>query len=188
MTATPIFVTKFSLSESLGCALRDLRIIDQFSPSGRYAGPAFLARKNCVIINLGHVRAIVMRDQVYIFMPEMPSPSRAVGVENEGEISIKNDNEQKFRRKTEKIESFVEALVTYLNSIYHSSHLPLNKVNEDSRSAEYTDQRLGWYRSSFTGGRNKNEKKRAKQHSRKDNDELVAEQNITTPPFELGEL
>ena len=41
--------------------LRDLRFIDQFS-SGRYAGPTFLARRNCVIVNVGHVRAIVMRD------------------------------------------------------------------------------------------------------------------------------
>mmetsp|Transcript_1211 Transcript_1211/g.2203 ORF Transcript_1211/g.2203 Transcript_1211/m.2203 type:complete len:664 (+) Transcript_1211:256-2247(+) len=70
-TATPIFVTKFSLCESLGCALRDLRVIDQFSTNGRYSGPAFLARSNCVIVNVGHVRAIVMRNQLLIFLPEV---------------------------------------------------------------------------------------------------------------------
>ena len=40
MVATKICVTKYSLSEFLGCILRDLRIIDQFAAGGRYAGPA----------------------------------------------------------------------------------------------------------------------------------------------------
>lgn len=123
MTASPMFVTKFSLSESLGCALRDLRVIDQFS-SGRYAGPAFLARRNCVIVNVGHVRAIVMRDQVLIFLPELTSSKGSRGGDgkrgdgNSGATS----KSAAFQSITHTIEALVEALVTHLNSIYHSSH------------------------------------------------------------------
>eukprot|EP00957_Ditylum_brightwellii_P110731 8444812-Ditylum_brightwellii.AAC.1 len=106
---TLMYVTKFNLCESLGCALRDLCVIDQYaqdvptasspyigSSSGMgatafsassssntlkggdsttvsscYSGPAFIARKNCVIVCVGHVCAIVMRDQVLIILPEV---------------------------------------------------------------------------------------------------------------------
>lgn len=196
MTATPIFVTKFSLSESLGCSLRDLRIIDQFSPSGRYAGPAFLARKNCVIVNVGHVRAIVLRDQVYIFMPEMPSPSRSNGREAKGEVSFKSErinmgedvnDEKKMQQKTERIESLVEALVTYLNSIYHSSHIPSSRDSEFAKSGISGDQQLSWYRSSFTGGKAKNQKKHVKHQQRRDKEYGASglENESGVPPFEL---
>jgi len=146
MQATPVFVTKFSLCESLGCALRDLRVIDQFSTTpnavahhvGRYSGPAFLARSNCVIVNVGHVRAIVMRNQVLIFLPE------AIGSNNHGEHNIglsspsssssmsgtdagagagsESHRQLKTQNIMMTIEKLVEALVTHLNSIYHSSH------------------------------------------------------------------
>jgi hypothetical protein len=91
-TATPIFVTKFSLCEALGCALRDLRVIDQFSTNGRYSGPAFLARTNCVIVNVGHVRAIVMRNQVLIFLPEVSGvlPQRSSSSSNTRNSSSSN--------------------------------------------------------------------------------------------------
>jgi hypothetical protein len=124
MTASPMFVTKFSLSESLGCALRDLRVIDQFS-SGRYAGPAFLARRNCVIVNVGHVRAIVMRDQVLIFLPELTSSKGSRGGDGSSGGDGKSGSTSKsaaFQSITHTIEALVEALVTHLNSIYHSSH------------------------------------------------------------------
>ncbi len=125
MTATPIFVTKFSLCETLGCALRDLRVIDQFSTNQRYSGPAFLARSNCVIVNVGHVRAIVMKDQVLIFLPELTNGSRG---KNSSETDLLEDsvassrNIVKANKTTEIIERLVEALVTHLNSIYHSSY------------------------------------------------------------------
>ena len=135
MTASPIFVTKFSLSKSLGCALRDLRVIDQFSSGryGRYAGPAFLARRNCVIVNVGHVRAIVMRDQVLIFLPETSSNSSsntgssggasATSAREERSAAITTSSKKEaFESITKTIEALVEALLMHLNSIYHSSH------------------------------------------------------------------
>lgn len=106
MMAEPIFVTKFSLSESLGCTLRDLRVIDQFAPGGRYSA-AFLARKNGVIVTVGHIRAIVMRDQVLIFLPEVISGGGDGGGTARADMGI--------------IEHLIDALVTYLNSIYHIS-------------------------------------------------------------------
>eukprot|EP00979_Chaetoceros_neogracilis_P006314 scaffold1275_cov247-Chaetoceros_neogracile.AAC.6 len=144
-TATPIFVTKSSLCESLGCALRDLRVIDQFSNSGRYSGPAFLARSNCVIVNVGHVRAIVMRNQVLIFLPEVANGVRRSGCdeasafdEGRGNMNIHLDGygnainadaastggqrKNSVNAMMDTIECLVEALVTHLNSIYHSSH------------------------------------------------------------------
>lgn len=144
-TATPIFVTKFSLCESLGCALRDLRVIDQFSNSGRYSGPAFLARSNCIVVNVGHVRAIVMRNQLLIFLPEVANGVRRSGcdeassfdegrgsinthLDGHGNASSEHAASTGRQRKNsvdtmmETIEYLVEALVTHLNSIYHSSH------------------------------------------------------------------
>lgn len=131
-TATPIFVTKFSLSESLGCALRDLRVIDFFSDNGRlrFIGPAFLSRKNCVIVNVGHVRAIVMRNQVLVFLPEAITGTRRSGCNevsafDEGRGPIGTGTSQmnaKHKQVMETIELLVEALVIHLNSIYHSSH------------------------------------------------------------------
>ena len=130
-TATPIFVTKFSLSESLGCALRDLRVIDQFSDNGRLLiGPAFLSRKNCVIVNVGHVRAIVMRNQVLVFLPEATTGTRRSGCDeasafDEGRGPLGTGTSQmnaKHKQVMETIELLVEALVIHLNSIYHSSH------------------------------------------------------------------
>jgi Mg2+ and Co2+ transporter CorA len=156
-SSTPIYVTKSTICKSLNCALRDLRIIDQFSNhissglggtgsstigsasgsgsgististsgfSSRYAGPAFLARRNCVIVNVGHVRAIVMRDQVIIFIPcEQQSPSQ----QNDGTImsstnSVPSTNANGSNGDVmQTINNLVEALVTHLNSIYHSSH------------------------------------------------------------------
>mmetsp|Transcript_21337 Transcript_21337/g.31667 ORF Transcript_21337/g.31667 Transcript_21337/m.31667 type:complete len:663 (-) Transcript_21337:501-2489(-) len=149
LISTLIYVTKFNLCESLGCALRDLRVIDQYaqdvptasSPyvgsssgmgtaafsassssntlkggdsttvSSRYSGPAFLARKNCVIVRVGHVRAIVMRDQVLIFLPEVYKQQQ------DSESDIQHRQQQRFVTT----QRLVEALVTYLNSIYHST-------------------------------------------------------------------
>ena len=128
--ATPIFVTKFSLCESLGCALRDLRVVDQFSANGRYSGPAFLARSNCVIVNVGHVRAIVMRNQVLIFLPEVTNNGNTrrnnshelLNINIEETRGNANGASGKGTKMMETIECLVEALVTHLNSIYHSSH------------------------------------------------------------------
>jgi len=125
MVATQIFVTKFSLSESLGCALRDLRVIDQFAASGWYAGPAFLARKKCVVVNVGHVRAIVMRDQVLVFIPETSlganGSSVASGGKGMGMDTLGLPGQMDQIDTIETIERLVEALVSHLNSIYHSS-------------------------------------------------------------------
>jgi Mg2+ and Co2+ transporter CorA len=169
--ATPIFVTKFSLCESLGCALRDLRVIDQFSSNGRYSGPAFLARSNCVIVNVGHVRAIVMRNQILIFLPEVANGVRRSGCyeassfdEGRGNInghldsygnthdydyghhhdhrhdhvSVSTDGKRKQSnvKMMDTIESLVEALVTHLNSIYHSSHHLIFDEEKDGRDTK----------------------------------------------------
>ncbi len=110
--------------------MRDLRIIDQcsYNSSGattsKYAGPAFLARRNCVIVNVGHVRAIVMRDQVIIFLPwdqETMNNNNSNSIKNESNVSD----------VLETIHSLVEALVTHLNSIYHPHHHYL--VADDGR-------------------------------------------------------
>jgi len=124
---TPIYATKSTLCKSLNCALRDLRIIDQFSNNGasRYAGPAFLARRNCIIVNVGHVRAIVMRDQVLIFVPWEQHQHNVNGNSNVSvNISDSDDSSEnsKLHDVIQTIDSLVEALVTHLNSIYHASH------------------------------------------------------------------
>ena len=118
-SSTPIYVTKSTICKSLNCELRDLRIIDQLSYNGgggggasRYAGPAFLARRNCIIVNVGHLRAIVMRDQVIIFVPWEQQQ------QNDGN----QDNNGSQQKIMETINNLVEALETHLNSIYHSNH------------------------------------------------------------------
>jgi len=142
MVATQIFVTKFSLSESLGCALRDLRVIDQFAAGGRYAGPAFLARKKCVVVNVGHVRAIVMRDQVLVFIPEATNNGNGgsgVSVGNSMGIDTLGLPGQMDQIDTiETIERLVEALVIHLNTIYHSSPtVPLDADENDRTHLNY---------------------------------------------------
>mmetsp|Transcript_3094 Transcript_3094/g.3646 ORF Transcript_3094/g.3646 Transcript_3094/m.3646 type:complete len:580 (-) Transcript_3094:100-1839(-) len=80
---TPVEMTKSMLANLLDCALRDLRIIDPkyaaFSSSngsvgwgvggrsGMRSGQAFLSRKKGIIIHVGHVRAIVMRNELLLF-------------------------------------------------------------------------------------------------------------------------
>ena len=109
-----MYVTKSAICKSLNCALRDLRIIDQCS-GNRYAGPAFLARRNCVIVNVGHVRAIVMRDQVIIFMPWDQS-------DDGGNSNSLSNNNMDGENMVHTIKNLVEALVKHLNTIYHSNH------------------------------------------------------------------
>ena len=95
-----ITVTKLELSQQLGCPLRDLRIIDQkfattfgssltsssranvasgsgssYVSSSAGAGygtnTAFLPRKSGIIVHIaGHTRAIVMKKNVLLFVPE----------------------------------------------------------------------------------------------------------------------
>lgn len=247
--ATPIFVTKFSLCESLGCALRDLRVIDQFSSNGRYSGPAFLARSNCVIVNVGHVRAIVMRNQILIFLPEVANGVRRSGCyeassfdEGRGNInghldsygnthdydyghhhdhrhdhvSVSTDGKGKQSNVAmmDTIESLVEALVTHLNSIYHSSHhlmfdeeksgADMKLVSKDNTSMGQ-QWGAGWYSSNNSkigeahGMDQAPSQKRVKESKRrllrkKDTNKNVARkavagtspgQSAPAPPFEL---
>ena len=182
MVATPAYVTKFSLCESLGCALRDLRVIDQFN--GRYSGPAFLARSNCVIVNVGHVRAIVMRDQVLIFLPEASSNVNSGFVAQNLEQQDSNLASVIVNKKSshvqETIEHLVDALVTYLNSIYHSSH---NLVYDDeghethlkSKGDTFGGQSWRWMSSA-----SQDKAKRVKHDQR-----VIHEPIGQAPPFEL---
>ena len=182
MVATPAYVTKFSLCESLGCALRDLRVIDQFN--GRYSGPAFLARSNCVIVNVGHVRAIVMRDQVLIFLPEASSNVNSGFVAQNFEQQDSNLASVIVNKKSshvqETIEHLVDALVTYLNSIYHSSH---NLVYDDeghethlkSKGDTFGGQSWRWMSSA-----SQDKAKRVKHDQR-----VIHEPIGQAPPFEL---
>lgn len=71
LAVTTIFITKFTLAHELNCALRDLRIIDPKIPP---QGTTFLARPNGIVINVGHVRAVIMRDCVWILPPEEEGP------------------------------------------------------------------------------------------------------------------
>ena len=187
MVSEPMLVTKFSLAESLGCAFRDLRVIDPLvatAGNSRYSGPAFLARKNCVIVHVGHVRAIIMKDQALIFLPDPSS----------------NNNEI--------IENLIQALVQHLNSIYHynSHHLSFDNANkrivEDDNIADAQLMKpgitasgqhwgAGWYSSSSLLPVNKHSGK--KRFGRKESKHQLNEksgQNILTiphnaPPFEL---
>lgn len=147
-SSTPIYVTKSTICKSLNCALRDLRIIDQ---CGRYyAGPAFLARRNCIIVNVGHVRAIVMRDQVIIFLPwdQQQSQSQQQGSSSNGS---KNSSGGGGSGDTGSngdishiIHNLVEALVIHLNSIYHSGHhLIMEELS--SLSSSKSDNPTGAY-------------------------------------------
>lgn len=114
-------------------------MIDQFSMNERYSGPAFLARSNCVIVNVGHVRSIVMRDQVLIFLP-IDSPRGGNNREElaSGDARVNVDSSSKngmnANKMMETIECLVEALVNHLNSIYHSSDNML--FDEDTRNEE----------------------------------------------------
>lgn len=200
-TATPIFVTKFSLSESLGCALRDLRVIDQFSDNGRlrFNYPAFLVRKNCVIVNVGHVRAIVMRNQVLVFLPEATSGTRRSGCneasafdEGRGPLGTSPMN-AKHKQVMETIELLVEALVVHLNSIYHSSHhLFDDDVNINGSDDEKDTNLMGTFvknqndgevrkSSRLKIGRNTDKTKTTKKQSRT----IPTNEQTTAPPFEL---
>eukprot|EP00559_Dactyliosolen_fragilissimus_P006043 CAMPEP_0184866234 /NCGR_PEP_ID=MMETSP0580-20130426/21475_1 /TAXON_ID=1118495 /ORGANISM="Dactyliosolen fragilissimus" /LENGTH=692 /DNA_ID=CAMNT_0027365801 /DNA_START=174 /DNA_END=2252 /DNA_ORIENTATION=- len=91
------------------------------STSSLYAGPAFLARSHCVIVHVGHVRAIVMRDEVLLFPPE--DKNTPFGVKDGKEIE-KDDNDENMGYPLsimsigQVIEALVEALVEHLNSIY----------------------------------------------------------------------
>lgn len=186
MVASPAYVTKFSLCESLGCALRDLRVIDQFN--GRYSGPAFLARSNCVIVNVGHVRAIVMRDQVLIFLPETTSNINVASNAFHGissEVSVSANSNRNVGHIQETIENLVDALVTYLNSIYHSSHNLVYanegcKIDQKSKDEIYAGQ--NWRLSSHSLFSRSNKKK----ISRKLSDEKKSYESLgRAPPFEL---
>lgn len=187
MIAEPMLVTKFSLSESLGCAFRDLRVIDPFlmtTGSTRYSGPAFLTRKNCVIVHVGHVRAIVMRDQVLMFPPELTSDKNAV------------------------IEKLITALVQHLNSIYHynSHHLSF----DDAQNPQHGEENIaevqlmkqgttaagqrwgsGWYSGSAIDDMHTKKhksifrKKNNKKGNRSYNKEYEMNIPPTAPPFEL---
>jgi len=120
-----------------------------------------------VIVNVGHVRAIVMRNQVLIFLPEASPSSSSSGI---GSISKNgNDHEDIGYDRTQKtiktIECLVEALVTHLNSIYHSSHhlefddeygqhdthMKLASKNGTPKGQQWGS---GWYSSSSMTGSN----------------------------------
>jgi Mg2+ and Co2+ transporter CorA len=186
MVATPAYVTKSSLCESLGCALRDLRVIDQFN--GRYSGPAFLARSNCVIVNVGHVRAIVMREQVLIFLPEascnVNSGFTSQMQEHQSDPSSSSNASKNTSHVQETIEKLVDALVTYLNAIYHSSYNlgyddEGHETHLKSKGDTFGGQNWRWMSASAPSVSSRDKAKRVK------NEPRIHEPKGQAPPFEL---
>lgn len=65
-----IFIQKADAAQELGLMARDLRAVD---PSFRLHSPAILPRQNAIIINLAHVRIIVLADRALVFDPVNPA-------------------------------------------------------------------------------------------------------------------
>jgi len=103
--AEPIVCTKSTLSERVGCPLRDLRIIDHVC---HRTGPAFLPRQNGIIVHVGHVRCIVERDSVLVFLPPEGSFG-SQGSSKENDLTIK---------EVSLLNDLVTGLVAHLSSVY----------------------------------------------------------------------
>ncbi len=175
-------------------------MIDQFSTSNeRYSGPAFLARSNCVIVNVGHVRAIVMRDQVLIFLPEVSANGNHRGTSSTSGSSSDDSDDgnawtvKKEHAMTETIERLVEALVTHLNSIHHSSHNLMFGDEVRGRTTDWepylTEPKMNWNVKQNQKQQNdsKNRKFKRKNSGGKPQTLIApySPPSSTTPPFEL---
>lgn len=114
MTAEPVVTTKNALGKKLECALRDLRIIDHVC---RRTGPAFLPRNNGIIVHVGHVRAIIERDSVLIFLPREESDSQEQR-HSSGDIFVTDGGEFDNLHASYILSELVEALVLHLNNIF----------------------------------------------------------------------
>lgn len=64
------YIQKADAAQELGLLVRDLRAVD---PSFRTHSPAVLPRRNGIIMNLAHVRLIVLADRVLVFDPLNPA-------------------------------------------------------------------------------------------------------------------
>lgn len=64
------YIQKADAAQELGLQVRDLRAVD---PSFRSQAPAVLPRENGIIINLAHIRLIILPERVLIFDPLNPS-------------------------------------------------------------------------------------------------------------------
>lgn len=64
------YIQKADAAQELGLLVRDLRAVD---PSFRTHSPAVLPRRNGIIINLAHVRLIILADRVLVFDPLNPA-------------------------------------------------------------------------------------------------------------------
>lgn len=65
-----IYVQKADAAVELGLMVRDFRTVD---PSFRSSSPALLPRENGIIINLEHIRVIVLAERVLVFDPVNPA-------------------------------------------------------------------------------------------------------------------
>ena len=115
-SAELVDTTKSSLAERLECPLRDLRIMDHVC---HRSGPAFLSRKNCIIIHVGHLRCIIERDSLLIFLPLTKQPSQvAVNIHAVTAIGDKSDNAME---ELALLNDLVGAIVIHLNAIFGTS-------------------------------------------------------------------
>lgn len=64
------YIQKADAAQEFGLLVRDLRAVD---PSFRSHSPAVLPRQNGIIINLAHVRLIILCERVLVFDPLNPS-------------------------------------------------------------------------------------------------------------------
>lgn len=64
------FIQKADAAQELGLLVRDLRAVD---PTFRSHSPAVLPRESGIIINLAHVRVIVLAERVLVFDPLNPA-------------------------------------------------------------------------------------------------------------------
>lgn len=64
------YIQKADAAQEFGLLVRDLRAVD---PSFRSQAPAILPRENGIIINLAHIRLIILPERVLVFDPLNPA-------------------------------------------------------------------------------------------------------------------
>lgn len=77
-TVRPVLqeITRQELANTYKLQARDLRSID---PSFRKQLPTILARPNSILVNLDHIKAIIMHDRVFLFDPHNPLVKQFTG-------------------------------------------------------------------------------------------------------------
>ena len=127
-----VVMTKSSLAERLRCPLRDLRIIDHVC---HRSGPAFLSRKNCIIVHVGHLRCVIEQDSLLVFLPPV-RPQGQANIHTFTATSV-NTEEYDIAQEVSLLNDLVDAIVIHLNAVFgpgNSSEIYSDKSGADPRA------------------------------------------------------